>query len=211
MEINWIYLVSAILLLWIPAPFFFPAEAKERFVANVYGFDYSLSSYLSAWQNWLDGLRGFAGGYCLVHLAVFPDPAVEHANYIVMGTLAAVFAIAVIAQTVHRSDGVVFFHAPIFFLWGVTLILSGWVLGIYVIIAGLCTSFMSDSVEVKLWITILVLTVFGFLLKGISLMVALNVGLFIIPFALAYSSNNHLVALTAVSEYRDDEDEETET
>ena len=207
MEINWIYLVTAILLLWIPAPFFFPSEAKERFVANVYGFDYSLASYLGAWQNWLDGIRGFAGTYCLVHLAVFPNAEVEHSSYIVLGTMTVILAISVIAQTAHRTEGVVFFHAPIFFLWGITLILSDWVLGIYVIIAGLCTSFMTNSVEVKLWITIVVLSIFGYFLKGINLMVALNVGLYVLPLALAYSFNNHLVALTVISEYRDDEEE----
>ena len=206
MEINWLYLIISILLLWIPAPFFFPREAKERMISNVYGFDFTLVNYLSAWQNWLDGIRAFAGTYCLVFLALFPDDGVEHTTYFVLGAKALILGIAVVLQTVHRNR-IVFFHAPIFFLWGTTLILSDWLLGIYAIVAGLCVSFMSNSLELKLWITTGVLAVFGYMLHGINLNIGINVALVIIPLAVTYSFNSHLVALTSSIEPEDDEDE----
>jgi hypothetical protein len=206
MEINWIYLVIAILLLWIPAPFFYPEEAKGRLVSNVYAFDYNLFNYLGAWQNWLDGIRAFAGAFCLIHLAVFPDDTVENTRHLVLGFNAGVLGIAAVLQTVHKNR-IVFFVAPMFYLWGVTLVLSDWVLGVYAIVAGLCASVMSNSLDLKLWITAGVLAVFGYMLKGVELNVALNVILVIIPLALAYSCNNHLVALTAYSEPEDEDDE----
>lgn len=210
MEINWLYFIISILLLWLPAPFFFPKEAKERLVSNVYAFDFTLVNYLSAWQNWLDGLRAFAGTYCLIHLAIFRDAGVEHAQYLVLGTIAGVLVIAAALQTVHYSR-IVFFHAPIFFLWGATLILSDWMLGLYAIVAALCVSVMSNSLELKLWVTAGVLAIFGYLLRGVDLNVALNVAVVFIPLALTYSFNNHLVALTIPSDrFEEEEDEEYE-
>jgi len=209
MEINWTYFVIAILLLWIPAPFFYPADAKERFVSNVYGFDYNLFNYLGAWQNWLDGLRGFAGAFCLFHLALFPDDNVENTHYWMLGLQAGVLGVAVVLQTIHKNR-IVFFLAPMFFLWGITFVLSDWVLAIYAIVAGLCASVMSNSLDLKLWITAGVLAVFGYLLDGINAHVFLNVALVVVPLTLVYSFNSHLVALTAHSEPEDDEDEEDE-
>ncbi len=207
MEINWIYFVIAILLLWIPAPFFYPAEAKERLVSNVYAFDYNLFNYLGAWQNWLDGVRAFAGTFCLVHLALMPVEGDEPARLWATGLLAAILVIAMLLQTVHKNR-IVFFVAPVFFLWGITLVLSDWLLGVYAIAAGLTASVMSNSLDLKLWITAGVLAVFGYLLEGAESLIMINVGLIMIPIALAYSFNNHLVALTAYSEPYDEEEYE---
>ncbi len=209
MEINWTYLVIALLLLWIPAAFFYPADSKERFVSNVYGFDYNLFNYIGAWQNWLDGLRAFAGAFCLIHLAIFPDDSVENTEQWMLGLKAAVLGIAVVLQTVHKNR-IFFFLTPMFYLWGVTFVLSDWVLAVYAIVAGLCASVMSNSLDLKLWITAGVLAVFGYLLHGINPNVFLNVVLVVIPLALVYSFNSHLVALTAYSDPEDDEDDDTE-
>ncbi len=209
MEIIWIYLIISILLLWIPAPFFYPESAKERMISNVYGFDFTLLNYMGCWQNWLDGIRAFAGAYCLINLAIFPDPDVEHADYLVMGTKAAILGIAIVLQTVHWHR-IFFFHAPVVFIWGVTVVLSGWLLGVYAIVAAICASVMSNSLELKFWITAGVLAIFGYMLGHSLLPLALNVAVVIVPLALVYSFNNHLVALTISTEPEEEEEEADE-
>src|SRR5690606_25492833 len=123
LEIDWIMLICAALVLMIPATFLYPSAAKDRLV-NSHSARFRIEQMIGTWQHWIDLLRAFGGTYVLVNLAVSYE-VVEGVSYLHQDKLiiGGILTAAVLLQTVHFRR-FFYFTAPILFLWGMTLALA---------------------------------------------------------------------------------------
>lgn len=131
--INWPYLLIAVAVLWFPRQWLRtgkamlkrrrkPDGALER-LAGMGARDpedrsVQPSKEFTNFRNYLDLLRGLAGGYCLTQVAF--DGSGEGAGFKILMIEAIVLLVATLVQVV-RMDGRLSFYAAIFFLVGINV------------------------------------------------------------------------------------------
>lgn len=193
LEIDWIVLIMVAVVLWLPATLLYPAEAKDR-LARTFSARFRPEYMAGTWQHWLDLARAFLGTHFLVTEGVNFVPGDSGQGYwnqdliLIGGVLAA----AVVLQTVHFRKSF-YFTAPIFFIWGLTLGLYGWLPAVFAIVFSTIMARLFDHVELKLPLMAALLGVVGYLVSGLSLKLIMAVGLVVLPMLVAFGCMRHLV------------------
>lgn len=194
MQVDWLILAGAALLLFLPSSWIYPAAAKER-LSTYHSARFRFGRMLKTWQHWFDIIRAFAGTYLLINHAVVFDPAVAtepNERYLVMGLIGIVLTLSVVRQTVQHRQ-VFYFTAPIFFLWGITCALMNPFPAIFSIVFSTLFAGSLNHIELKLPAMAVLLGVSVYLINGLSFNLGLNVFLIILPLFIAVASMSHLV------------------
>lgn len=184
-------LAASVVVLWIPAPLLYPASAKD-WLAHTRSTRFRIEQMLGTWQHWLDLVRAFGGTFFLTAAAAdiaFQGPEGNHWERFLVG---GILALAVTFQTVQFRKNF-YFTAPIFYLWGVALVLVDWPIALFAIVFSVILARLADQVELKLPLMAGLLGVAGYLVNGLSLDLVIAVGLTVLPVIIAFGSLQHLV------------------
>lgn len=196
MQIDWMFLGVSLLALLTPAAWIYPRSAKDR-LANMTSTRFRVERMFGAWQHWFDLVRSLGGSFLLLHLA-FPvngagERFLEHPYDI--GVIGGILVLAVLLQTVQRR-GMFYFTAPVFFLWGMTIVIVDWVPAVFAIVFSVVLARLIDSVELKLALMAGLLGIAGYLVSGLTLMLVVGCVLVLLPVLVALVAMDHLVVFT---------------
>jgi hypothetical protein len=136
--------------------------------------------------NWVDLIRGAFGGWLLQHevlvfLAGQDDLALVH-TVVQM----AVLSIAVLAQTVW-IDRPLRIIGPMFFITGLTLAVSGLMIGGFALILGFACALMLRRLSLSFFFVPVSLVGFGMLFHKVSILLLFNSAIFALPTLLAFA------------------------
>lgn len=193
---SWPIFIAAVLVLVFPITLFLSAFTKDR-LAEPHNQRFRLEKGLLVWQNWLDLLRSFAGFYLLAQLAgemelQIQDEAIPHLEAIVLTTVALP---GIVTQTVHHRQRF-YCLAPVFYLWGLTLVFSHWIPALFALVFGSMTARLFDHVEMKFPVTAGLLALTGYLTGHFNLLLVINCALLMVPLVLSYMFLSSMAFLT---------------
>jgi hypothetical protein len=196
LEIDWTVLLFSGVVLFPPATLFYPSAAKECLVHSR-SARFRLEYLFLTWQHWFDFARAFLGTYFLVEYGAIFVAIDSGASYWYQDWLlvAGMLGVAVSFQTIQFRT-YFYFTAPIFFIWGLTFALYGWLPVLFATLFSAIVARLVDHVEIKLPLMAGLLAVSGYLLLGGSVELILCVVLVLLPSLLALSSMKHLVCFS---------------
>lgn len=153
-----------------------------------------LGEEFSKRRNWIDLLRGLAGGYAVtlgVRVAEHsPDgPARLH----VLLAVAGICLVGVASQTL-RFEGKVAFYPPIFFIGGLAFALVGWKAAFFAFVAVWAINLALPSAAVFLFCYAGVVLILGIMFRAPTVMAGLAAGLALVPVLAALLSRRRLMA-----------------
>lgn len=195
MTIHWHYLGLALLLLWFPmlTGARISYELSQPVVREV-----SLPQMLSLPWNWVDILRAAAGTWILGNLAwtitASTPVAVDAARNLALLIQAGVLGIGVLAQTLRFKRGLVVL-GPVFYLSGITLVMTGWTTGPFAAVVGWAVGLASRNARAVPGVTGLVLMIGGYFLGGFGPVLFLNLAILALPLLVATLSLRRLILL----------------
>ncbi|MBC8040768.1 MAG: hypothetical protein H7Y06_09515 [Opitutaceae bacterium] len=134
-------------------------------------------------RNGIDLFRAALGGVGLVHVCIeLTGPAVRDMGLAVLVTKALVLVIAVALQTVRIESGRVMLVAPVFFIFGLSFSLIGWMPALFAMIMVWVINRALPTVGMFLFAFAVLQVGFGYVLKHSSLtLVLLSAGLAWMP------------------------------
>jgi hypothetical protein len=156
----------------------------------------SVPSLLRPWQNWVDFVRASLGTWFLTKFAILPDPSKEVGPKALLLQF-ALLGTALLLQTTRvdlkapRSEQKLQLMAPIFYLCGMTLLLSG-LSGAFAVFVGWVFAIASKNPSYQLPAMAVGLIAGGFVF-GLGLAVMLNIGLVVLPYFEAFVLRKRLV------------------
>ncbi len=198
MNLEFILLPFGIALLIVPTAVVCGPKMRERLDQPARRRNEGLSSLLRSRINWIDLIRGGAGAWLVQK--PFQDsisPQDELATTFLIVQMAVLF-VGVLAQTLwlHRPLRVI---GPIFFLTGLTLALSGSLIGGFALVTGFSCSLIFGRLSTVFGLVPAALIAFGLLFHEFGVMIAFNAGVFALPafFAFTYGTRISFVRRTA--------------
>lgn len=195
LTIYWPAFAGALILLGFPPSLWIGERVKRRLAHQRTAGDFKIHRGALAWQNWADLVRAYAGCHLLYLYALEVPEGVEGKEWELFGWRVGILMAALLVQTVRRHHGRSYYLAPIFFVWGATLFLSGPLLAFYGIAAGTLVAGVGGSLEWKLPVMAVVVVGAGYLFSGISLPIIVNGVLIVLPLLIAFLGRGHLVFL----------------
>lgn len=182
------FLILATALLWLPFP-----NLNKRFRMRWLLLRYTqpeVGKVLGSWQNYLDLLRAAVAAFVLLsfsnHLQANPNVRPE-----LLWIPKASLLIGVLIQTVRWTSPAMLF-APVFYLGGITLVVSGYIEGGFAFLFGWAFAIGAKDVRWQLPVMGGSLALVGFFNQSISLWLVLNVGLIFLPLTVALMFNRRL-------------------
>lgn len=183
MIVEWLYLAVAVVLLLVPLPM---KESERRYVMRSRRNATSNATLmLPMWQNWVDLVRAGVGAYVLVHLAIRADPAVAGAGTKLVALHGSVLAAGLLVQSVRVGEEFRLI-CPIFYLCGLTLVLSGYDVGGFAVFVGWLFAVGGGRAAYQLPIMGVALAAGAYTLGNLQLPLILNVVLIFLPLFLAF-------------------------
>lgn len=192
MLVNYWLLSVAVLLLWFPRQWLragrtvvvFP-NLRKKLQTTHDPRDLSLrwrEEFFKA-RNWVDLLRAVVGGIAVVHVCVgLSCTAAREVGLQILVIKALVLLIAVILQTVRIEYRRMTLVAPVFFIFGLSFPLIGWMPALFAIIMVWVMNRALPTVSMFLFAFAALQVGFGYMLKHSSLMlVLLSAGLAWMP------------------------------
>ena len=186
MNPDYILLVLALIGLWTPVSAFCPSSVKAKLTPGARRRDDGLGSLLRSKLNWLDLVRGGACAW-LIQNSVFQfEKGQDELALVFTFVKLAILALAVLAQTVRLTSKPCII-GPVFFLSGVTLAVSGPLVGGFALTLAFTLALMLRRLS-HLFITAPVcLAVFGVVFGRLGLTTVFNAGLFALPLFLSFA------------------------
>lgn len=192
MEMEWMFLAASTVILWLPATWLYPASGKD-WLADTHRARFRLERMLETWQHWFDLIRALGGTFFLTTAVVGITGEVVEGDHWEPIAIGGILAAGVAFQTVHyRKD--FYFTAPIFYLWGITLILVDWPVAVFSILFSAVLGRLADQVELKLLLMGGLVGVAGYLISGFRLNLVIVALLAVLPVIIAVGSQKHLVS-----------------
>jgi hypothetical protein len=212
MVINYLLLLPALVLLWIPRQAFGigktviketrnPIETDPRKTRSPGDISLRFTEEAVKPRNYLEFLRALAGGYLLggtdaigAAISVAPHAPAAVARELLLA-VAAILVIGTVIQTL-RFDGRSRLFPPAFYLTGIAVVLAGWKAALFAtILAWMVNRSVSSPTGFFAAFAVL-LAGFGFVFDGKSLYMFLACALLILPAALSLLSGRPLIAMS---------------
>lgn len=190
--LHWPAFLGAILLLWFPPSLWLSQEVKRHLSHERTASQFGLLRGALVWQNWVDLVRAYAGGYLLFNHAL---EVPEGREWELFAWQAAILMIALLVQTVRRHHKRKYFLAPVFFVWGLTFFIAGPLLALYGIAASALVARVAENLEWKFPVMAAVVAGAGYLLSGLKPLLILNAVLIVFPLIATFCGRGQLVFL----------------
>lgn len=179
MLVNYWLLSIATLLLWFPRQWLrtgksvagLPAPRRRAREEHDPG-DLSLRwrEEFTKPRNWIDLLRAMIGGFAVVHICLDTTAdAPRVMNHYLLAIKAVVLVVALMIQTMRLEAGRFSLVAPVFFIFGLTFVLAGWVAALFAIIMTWVINRVLASVGAFLCVFFALVLVFGLALSRSSM------------------------------------------
>lgn len=204
MNIDWLWLGVAILLLAPPPPL---SGELRRILSSVRRSEsVEVGGIFKSWQNWLDLLRAAAGTAVLMKMAIWAEIRTEGSGTRVFILQLAVLIGALLLQivrrnaTANRPEQKWQIMAPVCYLSGVTVALSGASSGLFAVVAGWLFAIATKNPQFQLPIMWIALAAGGFVFgKGLALYG--NLSLILFPLCAAFVLRKRMVFLGLVRRF----------
>lgn len=186
MNPDYILLLLALIGLWTPIYIFSSSSVKTKLRLAIRRRDDGLGSLLRSKLNWLDLIRGVACAW-LIQNSVFQfEEGQDELALVFTFVKLAILAIAVLAQTVRiaRTSCII---GPVFFLTGVTLAVSGPLVGGFALVLAFTLSLMLRRLSFLFIICPVCLAIFSVVFGRLGLTTVFNAGLFALPLFLSFA------------------------
>lgn len=181
MTLDWFGLSSAILLLWFPM--LARGNAPREIGELVRWQPAEPMAMLRLWPNWVDLARAALGTWVLLTTTFEFDPNDRPQRWAVFLARAGILAAGVAAQTI-RFRRVLYFMAPVFYLSGVTLVLSDGLAGIFGVCVSWAFAIALKNGQYVLPVMTVALGLGTMVLSNIGVVLFLNESLLMIPLLL---------------------------
>jgi hypothetical protein len=194
MIIRWPWFLLALALLGPPPVF--SSEIKRVVLSARRNATLKVASLARPWQNWVDLVRASLGTLVLTELAFLPGLAKNAEKRLVLFQ-AACLAVVLLFQVMRvdtktsRPEQRLQLLAPVFYLCGLTLVLSG-LSGVFAVFVGWMFALSSQNPAYQLPVMGVALMAGGYVF-GLSLAWMSNVALIFIPFFGAFVLRKRLV------------------
>lgn len=191
MNPDYLLLLLALIGLWTPAAVFSPSSVKTKLRLAVRRRDDGIGSLLRSKINWLDLVRGGLCAWIIQNYVFHFENGQDELARIFTFVQLAILAIAVLAQTVGiaRKPCII---GPVFFLTGVTLAVSGPLVGGLAVALALTLALMLRRLSLLFIIAPLCLAVFGVVFGRLGLTTVFNAGLFAMPTFFSFAAGVRL-------------------
>lgn len=182
MTIHWVYLMGAVLLLGFPV--LLSRDVCRRLAKPSRVPIVKLTEMTGVPVNWLDFIRGAAGGYILTQMAILVTPGVAGAGLKALVIQGVVLVACLLLQVVRFWKELTFL-GPVFYLSGIALTIPPWDVGLASVVIGCGFALATRTVACLLPVTGAVVAVYGYLLNGLNLKVMLTAVLLFLPVAVS--------------------------
>lgn len=194
MIIRWPWLLLAMALL-APPPLL-SSELRRVLISARRNAALRVPSLVRPWQNWVDLARASLGTLVLTHLAILLDPTKSTRSkplllQLVFLAMALLFQVMRVDTRASRSEQKLQLLAPIFYLCGITLVLSG-LSGVFAVFVGWVFAISSGNPAYQLPAMGVALIAGGYVF-GLSPTLMGNLVLIFIPFFEAFVLRKRLV------------------
>ncbi|MCL5096640.1 MAG: hypothetical protein M1608_03730 [Candidatus Omnitrophica bacterium] len=176
MILHWQYLLPAALFILLPMPL----PARMRLTARTRVAAATVKDMVCTWQNWADLLRAGLAVFVLLDYAITVDSTVRGAGLKALMVESLVLCLGLLLQTV-RIKQTTLITAPVFYLCGLTIPLSGYLVGIFAIFVGWLFAIAGKHLQYILPVTALALGVAGFILGSLKPLLVFNCVLMLFP------------------------------
>ncbi len=186
MNLEYLLLPVGLVLLVVPTAVVCGPKMRERLDQPARRRNEGLTSLLRSRINWIDLIRGVAGAWLVQK--PFQDsisPQDELATTFLAVQMAVIF-MGALAQTLwlHRPARVI---GPIFFLTGLTIALSGPMVGGFGLVTGFSCALIFGRLSTVFCLVPIALAAFGLLFHELGVMTVFNAGIFALPAFLAFT------------------------
>jgi hypothetical protein len=191
MNFDYVLLPLGLVCLGIPAPVMCSDRVREKLRQPARRHESGIVSLLRSGVNWIDLVRGAAGAWLVQHVfRVAHGGQDDLATTFLIAQLATLF-IGVVAQTIwiDRSPRIL---GPAFFLAGLTLVVSGPLVGGFALVLGFAAALMLRRLSLAFAFVPASLLAFGLLFHQLGLPVLFNAGAFALPAFLAFASGSRI-------------------
>jgi len=191
MNTSLLSIVLGLLCLWVPAPLLSPSGIRGRIRGPVTRRRDGFFSLARCKINWLDGVRGALGAWLLQReLLTVPAGQEEMARLCLWAYLGALL-IGAVAQTVwyDRSLRIL---GPVFYLAGVSLVVSGPMAGGFAVALALTCALMFRRLSSNFLFLPLFLAAFAAAFHELGLQAAVNVAVAGLPPFLAFAAGTRI-------------------
>jgi hypothetical protein len=183
MIIRWPWVLLALVLL-APPPVL-SSHLRRVVISARRNAALSVTSLVRPWQNWVDLARSSLGTLIVTELSLIPDPTSRQGPRMLLLQFALlavpiVFQVTRVDTKASRDEDKVRLLAPIFYLCGITLVLSS-LPGLFAVFVGWVFAISSRNPAYQLPAMGLALIAGGYVF-GMSLSVLVNAALICIPF-----------------------------
>lgn len=186
MNLEYLLLPAGIVLLAVPTTVICGVGMRERLGQPARRRGEGIKSLLRSRVNWLDLVRGAAGAWLVQEpLQSTISSQDELATTFLVAEL-AVLLVCILAQTVwlRRPVRVI---GPVFFLTGLTLVLSGPLTGGFALVTGFSCALMIGRVSAVFTLVPVALVAFGILFDEFTPTAAFNAAAFALPAFLSFT------------------------
>jgi hypothetical protein len=186
MNLEYLLLPVGLAVLGVPTAVICGSKMRETLGQPARRHNEGMASLIRSKINWIDLVRGAAGAWLIQK--PFQDsvsPQDELASSFLAAQLALLF-VGVVAQTLwpRRPARVI---GPVFFLTGLTLVLSGPLTGGFALVLGLSCALIFGRLSSVFSLVPVALVGFAFLFNELGLMTAFNAVAFALPAFLAFT------------------------
>jgi hypothetical protein len=185
MNLEYLLLPLGVACLVVPTSVICGGRMRERLNQPVRRHNEGLASLIRSPLNWMDLARGAAGAWLLQDGF---KGTLASGDELAMTFLAIQFVVlfaGVLAQTLlfHKPVRVI---GPLFFLTGITLVISGWLTGGFALVIGYACALMVRRLSIVFVLVPPALIAFGVLFHEISVATAFNAAVFALPTFLCF-------------------------
>jgi hypothetical protein len=186
MNPAFLLLPLAILVLWTPAAAISSSEVKERLRKPIRRRDEGLASLTRCGLNWIDLARGAFGGWLIQHEVLTYHAGQDDLGMVHTVVLYSVLLVAVLAQMIW-IDRPVRIIGPAFFFTGLTLAVSGPMIGGFALLLGITCGLMLRRLSLAFVFVPVGLVAFSLLFDSFSALILFNAAIFALPTMLAFA------------------------
>lgn len=202
MNLEYLLLPLGIVLLVVPAGVICGAKMRAKLNQPARHINEGLGSLLRSRINWFDLIRGAAGTWLVQKPFADSLSSQDELATTFLIVQMSIVLVGVLAQTLwfHKPVRVI---GPVFFLGGLTLVLSGPLTGGFALALGFACALMFRRISSVFTLVPVALVGFGFMFREFGLMTAFNAAAFALPAFLAFTFGTRISFMRHAAEAHD--------